>query len=169
MSIRYRFNVEKAIEVLLYVAKRVPDTYTALKVLYFADKAHLAQYGRLICGDSYIAMSHGPVPSVAYDLVKYARDGGFCWVDFPVHEAFTVQGYDIIPHRDANLDLLSESDRECLDASIEQYGHLSFEEMKRVSHDNAFTSADQNDFIPLEALVKSLPDGDVLLDYLQNG
>jgi len=169
MSIKHRFDAEKAIEVLLYIAKRVPDMYNALKVLYFADKEHLAKYGRLICGDSYVAMSHGPVPSGAYDLVKYARGDGFCPVDLPVNEAFAVQGYTIIPHREANLDLLSESDLECLDAAIGRYGHLPFSRLRKLSHDAAFKSADQNDFIPLEAIAKSLPDGELLLDYIQNG
>jgi uncharacterized phage-associated protein len=169
MSIRHRFDAEKAIEVLLYVAKRIPDMYNALKILYFADRKHLAKYGRLICGDTYIAMRHGPVPSAMYDLAKYARGDGFCGVDLPINEAFAVQGNTIIPHREANLDLLSESDIECLDAAIKEYGGLSFSKLKRLSHDAAFTSADQNDIIPLEAIVKSLPNSDLLLDYITNG
>ncbi len=168
MTIKYRFDAEKAIEVLLYIAEKSPDIYNALKVLYFADREHLAKYGRLICGDSYVAMREGPVPSGAYDLVKYARGDGLCWLNIPIEEAFSVQGYSIVPHRRANLDLLSESDIECLDAAIKGYGHLSFGELKKRSHDKAYEAADQNDFIPLEAIVKTLPDGELLLDYLQN-
>jgi hypothetical protein len=33
--------------------------------MYFADKAHLEQYGRFICGDSYVAMK--PVPIGTYE------------------------------------------------------------------------------------------------------
>ena len=169
MSIKRGFDAEKAVEVLLYIAKRVPDVYNALKVLYFADREHLAKYGRLICSDSYVAMRHGPVPSGVYDLVKYARGDGSCLIDLPLNEAFTVQGYDIVVRREPNLDLLSESELECLDAAVQRYGHLSFSRLKKLSHDAAFTSADQNDFIPLEAIVKSLPDSDLLLDYIRNG
>ncbi len=168
MSIRYRFDTEKAVEALLYIAERSCNIYNALKVLYFADKEHLAGYGRLICGDSYVAMRHGPVPSGVYDLVKYVRGDGSWRIDIPVNEAFSVQGRNIIPHRKANLDFLSESDIKCLDAAIEQYGHLSFGQLRRLSHDDAYKAADQNDFIPLTAIVKTLPNSDLLLDYIES-
>ena len=169
MSMEYRFDAYKAIEVLLYIAKKVPDMYKALKVLYFADREHLAQYGRLICGDSYVAMSHGPVPSGAYDLVKIARGDGFNFIDIPVDEAFVVRDNVITTHREANLDLLSESDIECLNSAIQQYGPLSFHELRERSHDIAFTSADENDFISLDAIINSLPNSETLLDYVRNG
>ncbi len=162
------FSVEKTVEVLLYIVKTVPDTYRALKVLYLADKKHLAEYGRLICGDSYVAMKLGPVPSGAYDIVKHVRGDGFCWTDVPITEAFTVQNYDIVPLREPALELLSESDIECLDAAIEEFGHLSFGELKDLSHDTAWESSDRNDGIPLEAIAKALPDSDLLVDYIQD-
>jgi uncharacterized phage-associated protein len=169
MSTKYRFDAEKAIEVILYITHRVPDTYAALKVLYFADKDHLAKYGRLICGDGYVAMRHGPVPSGAYDLVKAARGGEWCWPGIEVNEAFSVTDRNriIVPHREADLDLLSETDVECLDEAIERYGGLSFERLKELSHDEAYQTADQNDFISLEAIVSTLPDSEELLEYLQ--
>ncbi len=175
MSLRPKFDLEKAIEVILYIANKasttnkVNEVYWALKVLYFADKEHLSKYGRLICNDFYAAMSHGPVPSVCYDMIKYVRGDGFYRFNFPVEETFSADGNDIIPHRDANLDLLSESDIECLEESIEKYGHLPFYKLRDISHDDAFKSADLNDFISLENLAKSLPDGEQLLEYLANG
>ena len=168
MGVRYRFDAEKAAEVLLYIAEEQSDVYKALKILYFADKQHLARYGRFICGDSYVAMSHGPVPSGAYDLIKYARGDGFHWFDMPIEKAFSVQQDRIIPHRKANRDLLSESDMQCLDAAIKQYGHLSFSELRRLSHDEAFKNADLNDFISLEAIAQTLPDSESLLEYLRD-
>ena len=71
----FEFNAEKAIEVILYIAEHIkePTFHTVSKVLYFADKEHLEKYGRFICGDSYIAMRRGPVPSGVYDLLKLAR------------------------------------------------------------------------------------------------
>jgi hypothetical protein len=63
VNTKHRFDAHKALEVILYVAGSVPDMYRALKVLYFADREHLGRYGRLICGDTYVAMRLGPVPS----------------------------------------------------------------------------------------------------------
>jgi uncharacterized phage-associated protein len=167
MSVRCRFDREKAIEALLYIAQETTNVYTVLKVMYFADKAHLEKYGRLICGDSYVAMRYGPVPSGAYDLVKSEREDVGCWTGFAKPDAFTVVGNDIVPKRAAKLDLLSESDRECLDAALKKYGHLPFGALVEISHqDKAYKAADENDFIPLEVIVGNLPNGDALLEYL---
>lgn len=169
MAIKCRFNAEKAIEVLLYVAEKAPNMYNTLKVLYFADKDHLAKYGRLICDDSYVAMEHGPVPSGAYDLVKNARGDSCCFPHLQVPDAFKVDSsYNIMPRRKPNLDLLSESDRECLDAAISRYGHMPFPQLREISHqERAHQEADENDFISLETLVQDLPDGEDLLEYLR--
>jgi len=167
VEFRPRFEPLKAIEVLLHITKSCPDMYNALKVLYFADKDHLAKYGRLICGDRYVAMSHGPVPSGVYDLIKIARGDWPIATDHPVRDALKVDGYTLVPMRPPKRELLSDSEIQCLDASIEEYGNLPFGRLKAISHtDPAFKAADENDFIPMEALVKSLPDGEALWDYL---
>ena len=169
-EIKQRLDRQKAVEVLLYVTKSVANMYSALKVLYFADRRHLAKYGRLIYGDGYVAMSHGPVPSAAYDIIKAARGDGFCPIPAASQEFFRVdEHHHITALRAPDLDQLSESDRECLDTAIREYGHLEFNTLKEKSHDQAFLSADQNDFIPIEAIVSSLPEPDLLLDYLKNG
>lgn len=167
--LRVKFDPGKAVEVLLYIAERCPDMYTALKVLYFADREHLEHYGRLICGDSYVAMSHGPVPSGVYDIVKCARGDGLCICGAPGTEyPFTLQDYTIVCQRQANLDMLSLSERRCLDHAIDQYGRMSFGRLRALSHDQAYNAAQQDDYIPMEALIQSLPNGQVLLDYLQD-
>ena len=168
MRTAQRWDREKTIEVLLYIAAQTNNLYKVLKVLYFADKDHLARYGRLICGDSYVAMRLGPVPSGAYDLIKDARGEGCRFPDIDVTEAFVVRdGREIVPRRKADAELLSESDVECLDAAIERCRHLSFGQLKRLSHDDAYRAADENDFIPLEAIIKTLPNSDALLDYVR--
>jgi len=166
MGIRFTFDAGKAVEVLLYIAGQQPDMYAALKILYFADRQHLARYGRFICGDSYIAMDKGPVPSGAYDLVKFVRGNGWCAPSVSVKEAFAVQGYSIIPLRKPNLDLLSESDIECLDEAIRTYGNWPFGKLKRESHDKAYLAADANSVISVEAIARTLPDGELLIEHL---
>ncbi|MCH8875591.1 MAG: SocA family protein [Chloroflexi bacterium] len=169
MNERFRFDPEKALEVLLYVSSSCSNMYNALKVLYFADRAHLAEYGRLIWGESYVAMAHGPVPSGAYDMVKSAKPDSLIRFDIDVRDSLLLNGNEIVPLREPNLEWLSESDIEALDHSLAEYGDLSFGELKTISHqDTAFKAADENDFIPFEALVRSLPDGELLLNYLSN-
>ena len=170
MAIRQGVDTEKCIEVLLYVTKRVSDMYTALKVIYFADKRHLGEYGRLIYGDEYVAWRHGPVPSLAYNIVRKVRGDGPSWLTLPKSPDFSVRENDMIPDRTPNLDLLSESDIECLNEAIEQYGKMSFGQLKRVSHkDKAFRAVDEKDIISLELIAQSLPNADELLEHLRNG
>jgi uncharacterized phage-associated protein len=168
MNIKHRFDAEKAVEAFLYVGRQVPNLYHALKVLYFADKEHLSRFGRLISGDRYVAMRLGPVPSGVYDMVKQVRGDGHFRTDIPLDEIFEIRHrHTIHPKRLANVDLLSESDVECLDRAIDEYGSLSFKRLKSYSHrEAAFKSADENDFISLEAMAKSLPDGHSLWEYL---
>ncbi len=170
MAIRYSVDIHKAIEVLLYVANQVPDTYNALKVIYFADKHHLGEYGRLIYGDDYVAMRLGPVPSLAYDIVKKMRGDGASWLTLPKSPDFSVEGNNIVPNRTPELDLLSESDIESLNKAIEQYGKMSFGELRDISHkDEAFRAVDEKDIMSLELIAQSLPNGDEVLEYLRNG
>ena len=167
MGIKYSLDREKAMEVLLYIAARCNDTYHALKVLYFADKDHLGKYGNLICSDTYVALRYGPVPSYVYNLVRCVRgDAPWWWGDFDVSD-FGVEGNRIIPRRAANLDMLSHADIECLDAAIDKYGDMPFGELMRISHDDAYNAADENDDISFESIMQTLPDGDLLLEHLR--
>jgi uncharacterized phage-associated protein len=162
------FDLQKSIETILYVSQRQANLYRLLKILYFADKEHLAQYGRTICGDSYVAMRLGPVPSGAYDVIKCARGDGTFLYDESILEAIEVRNRTtVVALRDADVEFLSESDRECLDRAIEQYGRMSFARLKKLGHDDAaYQAADDGDFIPLEEIAKTLPDRELLLEHL---
>ncbi len=164
------FDPEKALNAILWIAKRVrvPTFHSISKLLYFADRIHLERYGRLISGDSYVAMKHGPVPSGAYDIMKAVRGDGTCTVDEEAQEAFRVDGsHEVVPRREANELFFSESDLECLHEAVERYGRLGFKELTRLSHDAAWESADEDDIIELEQIIATLPDGARLLEHLR--
>ena len=149
-----RFDFEKAIEAILYITKRVkdPTLHNISKVLYFADQIHIVEYGRFITGDRYVAMKHGPVPSATYDILKYVRGDSMF---YPIEHAKSLisvnSKYYISVQRDADVDAFSDSDLECLDKSISENGHLSFDALVKKSHDKIYDTADQDDFIPIEA------------------
>lgn len=167
----FKFDPEKAVETLVYIAIRAPirDIYHVLKVLYFADKAHLERYGRLICGDSYVAMKSGPVPSGTYDIIKDVRGDGLHSFAEHARHAFAIQDkHQISPLRDADINFFSDSDVECLNEAIKQYGSLAGSKLKEISHDEAYKSADENDFISLENIIKMFPDGDKLISHLHD-
>ncbi|OQY47381.1 MAG: hypothetical protein DRR08_31135 [Candidatus Parabeggiatoa sp. nov. 2] len=171
MKYPFIFEPEKSIEAILYIAQNVkqPTFHRISKIMYFADKARLEKYGRSICGDSYIAMKHGPVPSCTYDILKSVRGDGLSSVVQQAKRSLTVETGSVVkPLREANLDELSLSDLTCLDKAIKEYGALSFEELTQLSHDNAWESADENEFIELEQIVLTLANPELVLDHLKD-
>ncbi len=172
-SMKSQFLSEKAQQVLLYVAGKLPERhnmYKVLKVIYFADRQHLFDYGRFIFGDSYIAMQHGPVPGGAYDMVKRVkldharpdceRDGAL----------FTVRDDDTIePLVQPDLLCFSKSDLECLDKAIDECRSLTFGQLRSRSYDAAYNAADDNDIISIESIAAMATDNqaDALLDYIE--
>ncbi len=167
-SIQFKFNDEKTAEAIIYLAQHIPQsTVMALaKLLYFADKTSLENYGYSITGDTYFAMQHGPVPSAAYDMMKAARDSdvyGF-HVQYEKH---------IIPDRDANFNKFSKADKECLDRVIAAYGNYPVWQLRELSHDEAWEKAWANAGdsrsvrIAMEDIIATVDEDGDLLEYLQ--
>lgn len=131
----FQFNRRKAIESILYLARRVnkPDIYGMCKLLYLTDKLSLEEYGRFIFGETYCAMEEGATPSNVYDLLKEVSQK-------PIDE-FRVEGYQIVTMRDANIDYFSESDIECLDSIINRWGKVSNRDRREAAHDSAWKQA----------------------------
>jgi len=163
---KFSFDREKALEVLLYISSSIEDMYKTLKVVYFADKMHLSKYGRLINGNSYVAMKNGPVPSEAYDIIK-AIKGDSVFIPLETEKSsLTINGNKITPLRKADLQKLSKSDIECLDESIKKYKPYSFNELHNESSDSAYHSTSQNDIMSLEAIICTLPNALEIKQYL---
>jgi len=165
------YDPEKAVHALVYIAEKlggVADIYKALKIIFFADKRHLERYGRFIFGDTYIAMDHGPVPSGAYDAVKHVRGTAVWCKPHPLaKKALQAKGMNIIPLIEADLELFSDSDLECLDEAIEECRHLTFKALRKKSHeDPAFKESNANSEITIEAMAGTLPNAASLLEYL---
>lgn len=156
-------------EVIVYLAKRLQDPgfHQIAKLLYFADKLHLQRYGRLILGDRYVAMKYGPVPSFVYDMLKAARNANSAGTR-ELQPAFTVHsdGRTVLPLREADLDWISDSERECLDEAIRLYGQLSFQALTNLSHDKAWEETEINRYISLERIAATIPDSRFLLNHL---
>lgn len=144
--LRFRFNLDKAVEAIDLVAKhqRGITQYYLGKVCYFADKEHLLDYGRPITGDRYVAMEYGPVPSTIYDLLKEDYGLPDAVID-RLHERVTItkngkylhvvsKGADSFPH-------LSGSEKEYLILSLREHGRMPFEDLKEKSHDDAWAEA----------------------------
>ena len=179
MSIFFKFDPEKALNVILWVARRLPypGFFQISKMIYFADKLHLQQYGRQICGGSYAALPNGPVPEEIYQMMKAGKGTeGFQYVEL-VKDAFVIEeDHIVVPLHDPDPDFLSESDIECLNEVIRGYGDKSFNELKILSHDKAWEEtwkeieegSRRGNMMDLSAIIRTLDDGEELLDYLED-
>ena len=168
-SITFEFNKTKAIETILYLASRVsePELYDICKLLYIVDKASLEKYGRFIFGETYVAMRAGATPSSAYDLLKKARVKSL--------NGIKVEGNRVIPERDADLDYLSESDIDCLDQVISEFGEAPYGVRAREAHDAAYDKAwnarergKGSASVAIESIAALFTNADDLIDYLSN-
>lgn len=174
--LKFKFDQEKAVSAILYISKRLieaegnikPDFHKIFKILYFADQKHLADYGRPIIGDHYIAMEHGPVPSNIYDILKAVRgDSFFCDIsDFDKY--FDVRGHLVYPKQSPDVDVFSESDLECIDESIQENQYIDFQELKKKSHDKAYCKATEDDKISFQTMAEVAGADEEILAYMQS-
>lgn len=138
-----QFDRTKALNALLYVANRVQrkDFHKIFKIIYFADRQHLADWGRPITGDTYIAMEAGPVPSRLYDMLKIVRGDSYMPDSEGLGRYFQIDNWMYVnPLVDSDLNKLSDNEQEALLEAINKYAMLSYDEIKEKSHDVAWRS-----------------------------
>ena len=156
---RFKVNKLKTKAAILYVIENLgePDIHKVFKILYFADKEHLANYGRPITGDVYIAMKHGPVPSFIYDVIKARRGDGCYSEDFK--EIFNaidiISQYTVSAKEKSDLEELSKSDLDCLLKAIKENESINFSELTEKSHDKAWDASDRDDIIDTIEIAKA--------------
>src|SRR5690242_7512733 len=137
---RYTASACKALEAILWLAERSKnnlDVYHVVKAVFFADKWHVAQYGRPIFGDDYKAEMWGPLGQVVYNLLRFepfellalGMNGS---PPFKVDElTFKVEG-----ERSPSDDWLSQSDIEALEHGYLHVRGKSFDELVRETHED---------------------------------
>jgi uncharacterized phage-associated protein len=137
---------EKILEVILYIINKWKglSQYDILKTIFLADRAHMNKYGRPITFDNYVAMEHGPVPSLTYDLLKPETrfdeyfDEERPWNTIPDGNI----NQFVKAKREFNKNVLSKSDIHTLDSALDIITSLSFAQIKRLTHgDPAYIEA----------------------------
>lgn len=145
---RFKVNYEKCIQGMHFLALHKPGItqYYVGKVFFFADREHLLDWGRPISGDRYVAMEHGPVPSVIYDLVKNTSGQPDEIADLVSKRLeLRTEGNRIHLHSKVaqpEFPELSGTDKEYLSSSLDRYGAMSFGCLRELSHqDKAYETA----------------------------
>jgi hypothetical protein len=163
----------KALNVFLYVANRLPrpDLHSTFKIMYFAEVKHLSKYGRPIIDDVFHALPYGPVPTKLYDEIQLVKD----WVRALFHpqksdrlkHLFEINGYLILPKEDADLDELSESDKKCIDKSIQENKDLTFDQLTKKSHGPAYLAAKEKRAISFLDIAKEGGANEAMIGYIK--
>jgi uncharacterized phage-associated protein len=163
MAVEFNFDFSKSLAVITYIASQgVPDltTYRMLKIIFLADKSHLVEHGRTITGDKYSALPDGPVPSRIYDLFKkqvlkrpFSEEGRRILANLTVDKSSAHPIF--IAKTSPDISELSRSDIAAIDSAIKKFGHLSYDEFKRLTHemaafDRAWKSRKSKDSAPMK-------------------
>ena len=168
-----KFDQRKALHATLFVVTHLPkpaNVYNVLKCLYYADRKHLQEYGRQIYGDTFYALEHGPVPSAAYEIVKYAGGRAKWDLKFPeALELLEVNDVYLSARGAPDTELLSRSDMVCLLEAARKYGTMPFGKLKKLSHQGkAFENADSNGEMKLADLIDELRDSKAVASHLKD-
>lgn len=165
----FPFNEEKAINVILYILDKIGgkcDMHKLCKILYFSDQKHLVKYGRPVIGDVYFAMNAGPVPSSVYD--------GFKAIDNPGRYCFPLFSKNLQKHRyvisssvKPDLGELSKSDLRFLDEAIKENKNLSFEDLKKKSHQFAWKNATRDGVMSIVNIAKEANCDNDMINYIK--
>ena len=174
------FFSDQAVEAIVYVASRLdtPTIHGVLKIFYFADQHHLAEYGATATGDEYMAMRFGPVASESYNLMKAARgdeerqiNASYLELVADVFNVINVK--EVVPLRVPIMELISPAARESFDWAITAYGQKDFGERTADSHDRAWSEAWNNRQdgrssaqMTLELIAAQMPNASTLIAHL---
>lgn len=166
------FEKEATINAILYILQTLGgryDIHGISKILFFADMKHLANWGRLITGDEYIAMKNGPVPSRVYDAFKYLRgDSYFSNVKDDISDRIhMVNNYIAEAVAVPNMDWLSESDIECLNESIDKCKGLNMKELTEMSHGLAYSNTQRDRKISYKDMLREAGCTEGYINYVE--
>lgn len=170
------YDSKKLTELVLFILGKTGgvDFYHAFKILYFAEMKHLAKWGSGIVPDEFCALKYGPVPTQLYDAVKELNNPRMALSE-ELSEVVQFAGEDapnvLLPKREANLKFLSKSEIEALEQSIEENKSLTFGQLMRKSHDEAWDEANRrangtNVISPI-SMARVLNADEAMLEYIE--
>ena len=131
-----RFNERKATQLasrlLQYVEGRPYNRLALIKLIYLVDRMAFDRRGMAVSTDVYYSLPHGPIVSEILNLAKgeSGREEGF-WSQ---HIRPSGQ-YDVVLAEATAYDDLSEFEMNLADEVFGQYGSLTWQEIRDLSHD----------------------------------
>lgn len=176
MKTTYQINKIKA--VVLYILQHFKDgiDYIKLfKIMYFAQREYLANYGLTIVKDSFKARQLGPVPSLTYKIVKMAENGDKSSdLDDFISSIHVDETKKVYATNVPDMDYLAEAEKEELDKTIAKYKDLDSLKLSELSHDSAYDTVckrmkddPQQDVFTLIDMARAGGASDAMVDYIR--
>jgi uncharacterized phage-associated protein len=125
-----RYSEKKATQaaaLLLQMGGGTANGYVLLKLLYLSDRKSLIEIGRTISADRMYSLPDGPVPSNAYDHIRYSGD---YWGKYISGR----YGHDVKLIADPGTEDLSEYECRVLKDIYSEFGKYSYGQMWAYSH-----------------------------------
>lgn len=163
------YDIEKLIDIFTIFSKNKQelDKLRIAKLLYFIDKSHLRKYGKVVLGDKYYRMDHGPAPSLTLDLLNELFDPEF---DFYVTDKKikknilsdyleVIGPYQLKLKKPSDFEALSISEVEVISGVLKNLGSLNTGELIELSHkDVTWGKTKENKEIDYCLFLEGLPD-----------
>lgn len=156
------YNVRKAAQVTAYFASKAGGSVEVLKVaklLYLADREFMSRYDFPILFDYLVSMPHGPVTSVTLNYINGLEADRHQWDEFVEARASNNVGLVNQSFSVNDLDELSEAEVHVLDATWDQFGHMTSWQLRNYTHLNCPEWEDphgSSNPIPYERVLKFL-------------
>jgi hypothetical protein len=142
-------QVKKIESVVLYVLRNFAEGVDYIKlfeIIYFAQKEYLANYGKVLCPDTFKTRTFGPVPALSDKVIKLVEledDDINSYPDLKsFYKSIRVQNQMVYALAKPDMDYLSKKECEYLD---KWYNYCkdkdSITELSPESHDEAYERA----------------------------
>lgn len=132
--IKYREDkATQAAAILIELSGGKINHMKLIKLLYFAERRALLNWGKPITYDTYVSMPHGPVLSFTLDRINYTyppgKDSSY-WHTY-ISER---QNHEVILMKSAPNDQLSRAEEKLLKDVWKELGHMNEWEIEDHSH-----------------------------------
>ncbi len=139
------FNAKKAAQVAHFFCRKEGgeiDVLKLVKLIYLADRQHMAQHGFPIINDRFVSMPHGPVNSITLNHIG-GNIQSEIWSEYISDRA----NYKVAARRkdkDESLGELSAAELESMKQVWAQFGKFDKWQLRDWTHDNCPEWEDPN-------------------------
>lgn len=165
------FDIKKTVNALVFLINSLggkSELYRLGIILYFADLKHLSKYGTFILGDTYVAMKFGPMPFNTLNIYKQLKGEGFSKsFAFNFKEYFRLVDDTYLEVSGTyDIECLSESEVECIFASIREHKEMDFDSLTTKAKNTAWQQADSNGEIAFKSIMSHDITNSEMMDYI---